>query len=178
MRMIAQLGAYGRVFGAARRNRLDLLRWLGRRPQLLMAVAGYEVALLTSARVDARLKALAELKAAALINCEFCLDIGSALSRAEGLTDRQLRALPSFRTSEEFNETEKLVLELAEAMTRSPTEIGEDLRDALLAKFSRVQLAELAAAVAWENHRGRLNQALGVQPAGFSEGAFCAVREQ
>jgi alkylhydroperoxidase family enzyme len=96
----------------------------------------------------------------------------------EGLTDAQLRALPSFRESAEFSETEKLVLELAEAMTRTPTHVREDLRQALLARFSPAQVAELAAAIAWENHRGRLNQALSIQPAGFSEGAFCAGPEQ
>jgi len=94
------------------------------------------------------------------------------------LTESQLRSLPSFRESEEFSETEKLVLELAEAMTRTPTHVSEDLRQALLDQFSQAQLAELAAAIAWENHRGRLNQALGIRPAGFSEGAFCAVPEQ
>jgi Uncharacterized conserved protein len=94
------------------------------------------------------------------------------------LTDSQLRALPSFRGSAEFSETEKLVLELAEAMTRTPTHVSEDLRQALLEQFSQAQLAELAAAIAWENHRGRLNQALGIRPAGFSDGAFCAVPEQ
>jgi hypothetical protein len=43
-----------RVFGRARRNRLDLLRWLIRRPFLLGAVTGYEVALLASGRVERR----------------------------------------------------------------------------------------------------------------------------
>ena len=178
MAVIGQMGSFRRVFPTARRNRMDLLRWLGRRPQLLTAIAAHEVALVTSARVAARLKALAGIKAAALINCEFCLDIGSAFSRAEGLTDAQLRALPSFRESEEFSDTEKLVLELAEAMTRTPTHVSDDLRHALLDQFSTAQVAELTAAIAWENHRGRLNQALGIQPSGFSDGAFCAVPEQ
>jgi len=178
MGVLSQMGSFRRVLPTARRNRMDLLRWLGRRPQLLTAVAAHEVALVTSARVDARLKALAGIKAAALVNCEFCLDIGSAFSRAEGLTESQLQALSSFRGSEEFDETEKLVLELAEAMTRTPTHVNEDLRQALLDQFSPAQLVELAAAIAWENHRARLNQALGIRPAGFSEGAFCAVPEQ
>ena len=63
-------------------------------------------------------------------------------------------------------------------MTRTPTHVSEDLRQALLDQFSQAQLAELVAAIAWENHRGRLNQALGIRPAGFSEGAFSAVPEQ
>jgi hypothetical protein len=82
MGVVGQMGSFRRVFPTARRNHLDLLRWLGRRPQLLTAVAVHEVALVTSARVEARLKALAEIKAAALVNCEFCLDIGSAFRLA------------------------------------------------------------------------------------------------
>jgi hypothetical protein len=31
--------------------------------------------------------------------------------------------------------------------------------------------------VAWENHRARLNRALGVREAGFSDGAYCVVAE-
>jgi alkylhydroperoxidase family enzyme len=178
MGVIGQLDSFRRVFPTARRHRTDLLRWLGGRPQLLAAIAAHEIALVTSARVDARLKALAQLKTAALINCEFCLDIGSAFSRVEGLTDSQLRSLPSFRESKEFGDCEKLVLELAEAMTRTPGRVDENLRHALLDRFSRAQVAELAAVIAWENHRGRLNQALGIRAAGFSEGAYCAVPER
>ncbi len=178
MGVLAQISSFGRVFLTARRNRMDLLRWLGRRPQLLTSVAAYEVALATSARVDARLKALAEIKTAALINCEYCLDIGSALSRAEGLTDSQLRALPTFRDSGDFSAREQLVLEFAEAMTSTPTQVSDDLRRALLARWSMAQLTELAASIAWENHRARLNQALGIRPSGFSDGAFCAVPER
>ena len=63
-------------------------------------------------------------------------------------------------------------------MTRTPTHVSDDLRQALLHQFSQTQLAELAAAIAWENHHGRLNQALGIRPAGFSDSAFCAVPEK
>ena len=177
MGLISQLRSYLAVLPKARRNRVDLLRWLMRRPQLLGAIAGYELALLSSARVDPRLKALAELKAGTLITCEYCIDIGSTLARSTGVTDSQLRALPSFRASREFSETDKLVLELAEAITRVPTLVDDDLRGRLLQRFSRSQLVELLSAIAWENHRGRVNQAFGVRPSGFSDGLVCAVPE-
>ncbi|MGH3852500.1 MAG: carboxymuconolactone decarboxylase family protein [Pseudonocardiaceae bacterium] len=178
MGMFSLVRPYVRVLSAARRHRVDLLRWLVRRPQLLGAVTVYEMALLTSVRLDARLKALAELKAGALINCEYCLDIGSAFAQAAGVTEAQVRALPTFETSDQFSESEKLVLELSEAMTRAPATVADGLRERLLRRFSRAQLTELAAAIAWENHRGRLNQALGVRPSGFSDGAVCAIPER
>lgn len=177
MSVISQLRSSLAVLPKARRNRTDLVRWLIRRPQLLSAVAGYELALVSSARMPSRLKSLAELKASTLINCEYCIDIGSALAQHEGITEAQLLALPHYRTSDEFSADEKLVLELAEAMTRTPATIPSELRDRLLARFTPAAVVEVMAAVAWENHRGRLNQALGVRPSGFSDGMVCAVPE-
>jgi hypothetical protein len=40
------------------------------------------------------------------------------------------------------------------------------------------QPVEPAAAIAWENYRARFNHVFGVQPAGFGEGAFCALPER
>ena len=67
-----KLRAYGRV---ARRTRLattpDLVRRLRRRPSILGGVAAYELGLIVSGAVDARLKTLAALKASAQIGCPF-----------------------------------------------------------------------------------------------------------
>src|SRR6266498_5790491 len=106
--IFSQIRPYVQVLPASRRNRLDLLRWLCRRPQILVGTATYEMALLGSARVDPRLKQLAELKAAALVACEFCLDIGSALAMTAGITERQLRDLPNYADSDAFRPEEKL----------------------------------------------------------------------
>jgi hypothetical protein len=53
-----------------------------------------------------------------------------------------------------------------------------DLRLRVTDRFGPTELTELAASVAWENYRGRLNQALGIRSSGFSEGAACAVPER
>jgi AhpD family alkylhydroperoxidase len=175
MRLLRKMRGYLRVLRRARRNRTDLPRELARRPQLAAATTAYETALVFSNCVDSKLKVLAELKAAALTNCEFCLDIGSALARDEGLTERQLLELHVYQSSGAFTELEKLVIAFAEAMTRTPAAIPDALRKQMLHLFTRTQLVELAASVAWENQRGRLYQALGIRPAGFSDGAVCAL---
>lgn len=91
------------------------------------------------------------------------------------MSERQLTELGRYHDSDAFDETERLVLDFATALTTTPADVPDDLRDALLQRLSRAQYAELAAAIAWENHRGRLNRALGVRPAGFSDGAACAL---
>jgi AhpD family alkylhydroperoxidase len=178
MRAVKRVFHYLGAFRRARRHRADLVGWLVRRPQLLLATGTYETALLVANRLDPKLKELAELKAAGMVTCEFCLDIGSTLAHAAGLTERQITELPRFRTSDAYSDLEKLVLEFTEAVTSTPTGDIDGLRAALAEHLTKGQLAELAATIAWENQRARINQALGVRPTGMAEGMVCAVPER
>ncbi|MEV0252119.1 carboxymuconolactone decarboxylase family protein [Nocardia sp. NPDC050712] len=178
MRALTRIRHYASAFRQAKRNRSDLPGWLLRRPLIGIAVAVYETMLIFSNRLDPKLKELAELKVAGLINCEFCLDIGSALGRSAGLTEQQIADLPRYRTSTAYSELERLVLTFAEAMTATPAIGLDEPRAALRAHLSKAQLAELAAAIAWENQRARINQGLGVRPTGMGEGGVCALPER
>jgi AhpD family alkylhydroperoxidase len=175
MKVLRQIHTNLGILFKARRNRVDLMKALARRPQLLLGTLMYEVAVMCSARVDARLKILAELKVAAIVACEYCLDIGSALAHHEGLTATQLKELHIHRTSTAFDDEERLVLDLAEALTKVPSIVDDELRTRVEAAFTPAQRTELMTTIAWENKRARLNQGLGVRPSGFSDGAFCAV---
>lgn len=97
------------------------------------------------------------------------------MSRATGIDEETLADLGRWRDSERFTELERLGLELADAMCATPAVVGDDLRERLLEHLTMGQLAELASAIAWENHRARLNRALGVREVGFSDGAFCVL---
>ncbi|WP_431969980.1 carboxymuconolactone decarboxylase family protein [Nocardia sp. bgisy134] len=177
MRTVQRIRSHVGAFRRARRNRTDLVGWLGRRPQLLVSTAVYETMSIFANRLDPHLKDLAELKTAGLVNCEFCLDIGSAIAQSAGVTERQITELPRYRTSDAYTELEKLVIAYAEAVTATPAVELDDLRDRLLVHLTKAQLAELAAAISWENQRARLNQALGVRPTGMAEGMACALPE-
>ena len=83
-------------------------------PLLTNGYGAFELAFQRSKKLPEKLKALAELKAAALAGCEWCLDFGSWVSRECGITDQQLRDLPRYRESDAFTEEEKLVIEYAE----------------------------------------------------------------
>lgn len=97
---------------------------------------------------------------------------------ALGASDEDLADLPRYQTSDRFSEADKLVLDLTVAMCSTPADVPESLRQELRRHFTKAQLTEIAATIAWENHRARLNRALGVRPAGFSDGAFCMVPER
>ncbi|RHW25607.1 carboxymuconolactone decarboxylase family protein [Nocardioides immobilis] len=177
MGIVKRIWAYLRVLRKARRHRGDLLGWLVRRPQLLVAQGTYESSLMLMGRMPAQLKSLAVAKSAMIVNCEYCLDIGAEIARAEGIPDEKLRALLTYADSPVLSDDEKLVVGFAAAVSASPAIVPDELRAQLEARFTRAQIAELAAEIAWENQRARLNQALAVRPSGFSDGSFCLVPE-
>jgi alkylhydroperoxidase family enzyme len=94
------------------------------------------------------------------------------------VTDEQLRDLHAFRESPAFSPLDRLVLEYAEAMTKTPVEVPDALFAALREHFDAAALVELTAAIAWENYRARFDHALGIEAQGFSEGAVCAIPER
>ena len=144
-------------------------------PALLRGYAKLEQATADLTALPDRVKALAELRAATLTTCEYCIDLGSQVARRWGLTDAQLLALPAYRSSDLFTYADKLVLDYATAMSRTPVEVSDELFAALREQFDDTQLVELTHVIALENLRGRFNLALGIGAAGFSAGAVCAV---
>jgi alkylhydroperoxidase family enzyme len=84
------------------------------------------------------------------------------VGRKAGLSDDKLRAvLSDDRTS--FNDTERIVIELADAMTDTPANISDDLYARLRKQFAEEQLMQLGAQIAFENYRARWNRIFNVE---------------
>ncbi len=97
------------------------------------------------------------------------MDINSAVGRRQGITDAQLAALAEFERSSEFDSCEKAVLRYAEAMTRTPAEVGSAVFEDLKRYFNTAQVVELTVMIAFENLRARFNRALHIESGGFCE---------
>lgn len=161
--------------GRAPERMLEPLEMYAYSPVLMKGYGKLEQATSRISELDIRHRHLAELKAATMTHCEYCIDLGSQVSRRSGLTDEELLALPAYATSPLFDAVDTLVLDYAVAMSNTPVEVPDDLFSRLRRHFTPVQLVELTHVIALENHRGRFNSALGVGAAGFSEGMVCAV---
>jgi alkylhydroperoxidase family enzyme len=164
-----------RLTGREPENIIEPLELYAHAPGLMFAYGKLEGASAQQNRVDWRLKVLAGLKAATLTHCEFCIDLASQVARLSGLGDEQLLALSRYGETDLFTNLEKLVLDYATGMSRTPVEVPDSLFARLREHFDEAQLVELTSAIALENMRGRFNLALGVGAAGFSEGMVCAV---
>jgi AhpD family alkylhydroperoxidase len=159
-----------RLYGSS----LEPTRVIAHHTPLLL---GYSAAALSQERFSRsaplRLKRLAMLRAAQVMGCEWCLDFGSRLAADAGVPEEDLRSLAVWRSSDRFDDVDRLVLEYAEAMTRTPVAVPDGLVSALRERFDSRQLVELTMSVALENLYSRFNWALGIEGEGFSEGIYC-----
>jgi alkylhydroperoxidase family enzyme len=97
------------------------------------------------------------------------------VGRASGISTEQIANLNHYRTGFNFSELERLVLEFADGMTRTPVEVSDALFARLREKFGEAELVELTSAIAWENYRARFDHAFGIEAENFSDGAVCAL---
>jgi alkylhydroperoxidase family enzyme len=84
------------------------------------------------------------------------------VGRKAGLSDEKLQAVLS-QDRMPFNDTECVVIELADAMTDTPANISDDLYARLRKQFSEEQLMQLGAQIAFENYRARWNRIFDVE---------------
>jgi alkylhydroperoxidase family enzyme len=103
------------------------------------------------------------------------MDINSAVGRKAGLTEEQLLDMNNYKTSAAFTERERVALELADELVKTPANVSDDLYARLMQHFIYPELVELAAALAFENYRARFNRVFDIGSGGFSHGAVCAI---
>jgi alkylhydroperoxidase family enzyme len=84
------------------------------------------------------------------------------VGRKAGLADEKLRAVRGDDRTP-FTDIERLIIELADAMTETPANISDELYARLRKEFSEKQLMQLGAQIAFENYRARWNRLFNVE---------------
>ena len=159
------------------RSGIEPIEVWAHQPKMLSGMGRFQGAVRKGHAVDERLKNLVELKGAQMIGCEFCVDLGSQICRNSGFSDEELLALPRYRQSDLFSEREKLALDYAVAVMRTPVEVTDELFAGMKEHFSDQQLVEITALLTVVN-LDRFNAAFGIGSAGFSEGMVCVPADR
>ena len=136
---------------------------------LMRAVLGFEQKVAKWDRLDPLLKSYAQLASAGVIGCSWCLDFGYFLAHDDGLDLEKVREVPRWRESDVFDDTERAVLEYAEAMSTTPLGVPAEMVAGLIDRLGVPAVVELTQMVALENMRSRFNSAAGLQSQGFSD---------
>jgi alkylhydroperoxidase family enzyme len=167
--------SFRQMTGLETATMLEPLRMYAYIPKLLNAYGRLESAESKMDILSPRHRALAELKSAMTVRCEYCIDLGSAIAHGWGLTDEELLALSDYQTATCFSDLDKLILEYATALSGTPVEVPDELFEGLRTHFDNAQLVGLTHIITLGNLRGRFNLALGIGAAGFSEGRVRAL---
>jgi len=157
---------------ATRGSGIEPLQVWAYQPKMMTAMGKFQGAVRKGSLVDERTKNLVELKGAQMIGCEYCVDLGSQICRNSGFSDAELLALPRYRQSDLFTDREKLALDFAVGVMRTPVDVSDDLFARLKEHFTDEQLVEITALLTVVN-LDRFNAAFGIGSAGFSDGMVC-----
>ena len=166
-------GAYGKVLTAYARRTYgeipDNLYVLWHNRKALKAVFKLEQAFAKADALDPHLKMYAQMASAGVIGCSWCLDFGYYLAHTEGLDEAKARQVPRWRESDVFTDTERAVLEYAEAMSTTPLTVTDEMVVRLDEELGHAAVVELTMMVAIENERSRFNAAMGLESQGYSD---------
>lgn len=125
--------------------------------------------------LPAELRDLVTHRVATLIGCPWCIDFGAMLALRAGLTPERLLAVDGYATSPLFDDGERAALAFADAATATPPTVTDEQVAGLRTMLGDVGVVELAHLVALENHRSRLNHALGITAQGYTDTTVCPL---
>lgn len=144
------------------------LKVMAQRPSIAWFSNILGLAIEKSGKVEQRVHLLAQLRAAQTVECPYCIDIIPALGKKRGvLTDKEISAVSHYFDSDLFSIREKVVMEYAETISKTPVKVSDEMFQRLKNHYDEQQIVELTASIAFENYRARFNHSLGIESDNF-----------
>lgn len=113
------------------------------------------------------LRSLVTVRVSQINWCQFCVDINSAsLAKRSGSMEK-VENLEQWKTSDLYDEKEKVVLEYTEAVTYTEQQVTDELVQRLKVFFDDDGIVELTGLIAFQNLSSKFNSALDVPAQGF-----------
>jgi alkylhydroperoxidase family enzyme len=123
---------------------------------------------------------LVRLQTSLAVACPFCIDLNAVNRARQSISAGELAALQgrvALEAVPSFSRRERLALEYARLITRTPLAFPLDFIERLKANFTEREIVILASTAAQVNYWARLIQALGVPPIGVSDQDALPERE-
>jgi alkylhydroperoxidase family enzyme len=123
--------------------------------------------------IDQRMLKLVRMAASFATACPFCIDMNSHEHTSLGIDTREvtgLRGQVDLQDIESFSSRERLAIQYARLVSQTPLKFQPDFIERLRQHFNEREIVILASTATQVNYWARLIQALGIPPAGFSEG--------
>ncbi|WP_322937691.1 carboxymuconolactone decarboxylase family protein [Nocardioides bizhenqiangii] len=142
--------------------------------KVLMSMGGLGGKLKKWDACDEGLKTFAHMAVASYIGCTWCLDFNYFEAHNKNLDLDKAREVPRWRESDVFTPLEREVMDYAEAMSRTPVTVTDEMVASLRQQLGDAAVVELTAVIAFANFTTRPNVALGIESDGFA--AACGLK--
>ncbi len=139
----------------------NLYRCLANHPGLVAAWSDFSKALRHGSRTPRALRELVILRGAQLMRSEYEWAQHLKMARKAGVSEAQIQALASWKSSSVFDAREKAALTLAEAVTNG--RVTDDVYAEAMRHFDHHDYVELAITASFYAMVGRTLDAMGVQ---------------
>jgi 4-carboxymuconolactone decarboxylase len=139
----------------------NLYKALANHPRLVAAWTEFSKTLRHDTRTPRALRELVILRGAQLMRSEYEWAQHLPMARKAGVSEAQIQALPSWKTSSHFNEREKAALALGEAVTHG--KVTDEVFSLARKHFDDHDYVEIAVVAAFYAMVGRMLDAMGVQ---------------
>ncbi|UMP00003.1 carboxymuconolactone decarboxylase family protein [Amycolatopsis sp. EV170708-02-1] len=141
----------------------NILRTMAHCPDLLTTFVPLWAQIYQSPTIGARLRALAALGTAKAQECTYCVAHMTASARKAGFGEEQILAVGDLSViNTAFNDRESLILETADALTRDPDGVSDELRRRLADEFTESEIVNIVLAIGMYNLTSRFLKALSV----------------
>ncbi|MBA4386111.1 MAG: hypothetical protein C0410_15350 [Anaerolinea sp.] len=121
---------------------------------------------------DERILKIVRIQASFAAACPFCIDMNSHQYEEKHISKEEMLVLQGRTPIEDvstFSEREKFAIQYAKLISQTPLKFQPVFIEKLKQHFNEREIVILASTAAQVNYWGRLIQALGIPPAGFSE---------
>lgn len=124
------------------------------------AVAGFQFYRSSKRKLDPKLRELGQIRAGFAVGSQFVFSQHCKASRAVGLTEEQIRAIPSWSAAGCFSPLERAVLAYTDALVLDRGRVPDGVFDALKAGLSDEEILELSYVVGTYAMHAVLSRAL------------------
>ena len=135
-------------------------RTLAHRPTIMTTAWAHMQAVLAEGTLPRALKELAVVRTSQINRTPYCLASHTMMAKKLGCSDAKLDAMANYKTSDQFDERERLAIHLAEVMTADPHAYTDADFAHLREHFSEGEVIELVSAIGLFNYFNRANDLL------------------
>jgi len=142
----------------------NIYKALAHKPAILKTIGPFVAAVQKPDEIDEKLKERIILRVSKINGSAYCCNAHEQISKKIGFSGKEIEEIFSNPETADISDRQKAALRYAEALTRNPGKISDEVFEDLRKYFTESQIVEITALAALYNMINRFNEALKLDP--------------